>query len=153
MQLTGILLEIPSLSDIRIMKRASASPWTLPLIPMDQILSVYHVGDLTQGVRVHGVIIYYQPGAAVVLQDGARSIWISTRTHEPLKLGDEADATGFLESRDHVLTLSDGEIQDSHISTPIKPQQATWREQGFWSPNNLSGHQNDLVSIKALRSA
>ena len=148
MQLTGILLEIPSLSDIRIVKRASASPWTLPLIPMDQILSVYHVGDLTQRVRVHGVITYYQPGAAVVLQDGARSIWISTRTHEPLQLGDEADATGFPESRDHVLTLSDGEIQDSHISTPIKPQQATWRELGFWSPNNLSGHQNDLVSIE-----
>src|ERR1039458_8032859 len=78
----------------------------------------------------------------------ARSIWISTRTHEPLQLGDEADATGFPESRDHVLTLSDGEIQDSHISTPIKPQQATWRELGFWSPNNLSGHQNDLVSIE-----
>ena len=148
MQLTGILLEIPSLSDIRIVKHASASPWTLPLIPMDQILSVYHVGDLTQRVRVHGVITYYQPGAAVVLQDGARSIWISTRTHEPLQLGDEADATGFPESRDHVLTLSDGEIQDSHISTPIKPQQATWRELGFWSPNNLSGHQNDLVSIE-----
>ena len=148
MQLTGILLEIPSLSDIRILKRASASPWALPLIPMDQILSVYHVGDLTERVRVHGVITYYQPGAAVVLQDGPRSIWISTRTHDPLQLGDQADATGFPESRDHVLTLSDGEIQDSHIATPIKPQQATWRELGFWSPNNLSGHQNDLVSIE-----
>ena len=148
MELTGILLEIPSLSDIRIVKRASANPWTLPLIPMDQIISVYHVGDLTQRVRVHGVITYYQPGAAVVLQDGARSIWISTRTHEPLQLGDEADATGFPESRDNVLTLSDGEIQDSHISMPVKPQQATWRELGFWSPNNLGGHQNDLVSIE-----
>ncbi len=147
MQLTGILLEIPSLSDIRIVKRASASPWTRPLIPMDQILSVYHVGDLTQRVRVHGVITYYQPGAAVVLQDGARSIWISTRSHEALRIGDEADATGFPESRDHALTLSDAEIQDSHISAPIRPRQATWRELGFWSPNNLSGHQNDLVSI------
>jgi len=148
MQLTGILLEIPNLSDIRILKRATASPWSLPLIPMDQILSVYHVGDLTQRVRVHGTITYYQPGAAVVLQDGARSIWISTRTHEPLQLGDDADATGFPESRDHTLTLTDGEIKDNHISAPVKPQQATWQELGFWSPNNLSGHQNDLVSIE-----
>ncbi len=148
MQLTGILLEIPNLSDILIVKRASASPWTLPLTPMDQILSVYHVGDLTQRVRVHGIITYYQPGAAVVLQDGPRSIWISTRAHEPLQLGDEADATGFPESHDHVLTLTDGEIQDNHISMPVKPKQATWQELGFWSPNNLSGHQNDLVSIE-----
>jgi diguanylate cyclase (GGDEF)-like protein len=148
MQLTGIVLEIPNLSDIRIVKRASTSPWTLPLIPMDRILSVYHVGDLTQRVRVHGTITYYQPGAAIVLQDDARSIWISTRTHEPLQLGDEADATGFPESHDHMLTLADGEIQDNHISAPVKPQQATWQELGLWSPNNLSGHQNDLVSIE-----
>jgi diguanylate cyclase (GGDEF)-like protein len=148
MQLTGIQLEIPNLSDIRIAKRATASPWTLPLIPMDQILSVYHVDDQTQRVRVHGIITYYQPGAAVVLQDGARSIWISTRTREPLQLGDEANATGFPESHDHILTLADGEIQDKHISAPVKPQRATWQELGFWSPNNLSGHQTDLVSIE-----
>jgi diguanylate cyclase (GGDEF)-like protein len=148
MQLTGILLEIPNMSDIRIVKRASASPWTLPLIPMDRILSVYHVDDQTQRVRVHGIITYYQPGAAVVLQDGARSIWISTRTHEPLQLGDEANATGFPESHDHMLTLADGEIQDNHISAPVKPQRATWQELGFWSPDNLSGHQTDLVSIE-----
>ena len=148
MQLTGIQLEIPNLSDIRIAKRASASPWTLPLIPMDQILSVYHVDDQTQRVRVHGIITYYQPGAAVVLQAGTRSIWISTRTREPLLLGDEANATGFPESHNHILTLADGEIQDNHISAPVKPQRATWQELGFWSPNNLSGHQTDLVSIE-----
>jgi diguanylate cyclase (GGDEF)-like protein len=148
MELTGILLEVPSLSDIRIVKRASTSPWALPLTSMDQVISVYHVNDLTRRVRVHGTITYYQPGAAVVLQDGPRSIWISTRTQEPLKLGDEADATGFPESHDHVLTLSDGEIKDSYVSAPVNPQHATWRELGFWSPNNLSGHQNDLVSIE-----
>jgi diguanylate cyclase (GGDEF)-like protein len=148
MQLTGILLEIPNLSDIRIVKRASASPWTLPLIPMDEVLSVYHVGDLTQRVRVHGIITYYQPGAAVVLQDGPRSIWISTHTYAPMQLGDEANATGFPESHDHVLTLSDGEIEDTHISAPVKPQEATWQELGYWSPDNLRGHQNDLVSIE-----
>ena len=148
MELTGILLEIPRLSDIQIVKGASSSPWMLPAIPMDQILSVYHVGDRTQRVRVHGIITYYQPGAAVVLQDGARSIWVSTHTHELLQLGDEADAIGFPEARDHMLTLVDSEIQDNHISAPVKPQQATWQELGFWSPNNLSGHQNDLVSIE-----
>ncbi len=148
MELTGILLEVPRMSDVRIVKHAGTSPWTLPLTPMDQVLSVYHVGDLTHRVRVHGIITYYQPGAAVVLQDGPRSIWISTRTHDPLKLGNEADATGFPESHDHVLTLSDGEIKDSHVSAPVKPKQATWRELGSWSSNNLGGHQNDLVSIE-----
>lgn len=148
MQMTGIDLEIPRFSDIRIVKPARARPWTLPLIPMDEVLSAYRVVDLTQRVRVHGIITYYEPGAAVVLQDNARSIWISTRTHEPLTLGDGADATGFPDSHDHRLTLTDGEFQDSHISAPVKPREATWHELGFWSPNNLGGHQNDLVSIE-----
>jgi diguanylate cyclase (GGDEF)-like protein len=148
MQMTGIELQIGSLSDIRVVRPASAKPWVLPVMPMDQVLSAYRVVDLTQRVRVHGTITYYQPGAAVVLQDSARSIWITTRTRDVLTVGDEADATGFPDSHDHTLMLTDGAIRDSHIWAPVHPQQATWHELGFWSFNNLGGYQNDLVSIE-----
>lgn len=148
MQMTGVELEISALSQIRMVRRAKANPWTLPVTPMDQVLSVYHVHDLTGRVRVHGVITYYQPGAAVVLQDGARSIWISTHTREPLQIGDIADATGFPANGDRALSLTDSEIKDSRIPDPIKPQPATAQQLGFWSSNNLDGHQDDLVSIE-----
>jgi len=147
MQETGIVLYVSSLADIRVLKRAGAGLWSLPITPMDQILSGYHVRDSTHRVQVHGTITYYQPGSAVVLQDGPKSLWISTHTREPLQIGDLADGTGFPDARDRLLTLTDGEIHDTHILAPIEPQPATWRQLGFWSSNEPDGHQNDLVSI------
>ena len=47
-QLTGIVLHVASLADIRILKQAAFSPWSLPVTPMDQVLSVYHVKSLTE---------------------------------------------------------------------------------------------------------
>jgi len=114
MQLTGILLEIPRLSDIQIVKGARSSPWTLPVIPMDQILSVYHVGDRTQRVRVHGIITYYQPGRLSCFRT-AHGAFGFRLTRMSFAAWDEADAIGFPESRDHMLTLVDSEIQDNHI--------------------------------------
>ncbi len=126
MQLTGILLEIPRLEDIRVLKRASASPWVLPITPMDDILRGYRSQNLTQRIRVQGTITYFQSGSAVVLQTGAKSLWILTQTRNPLRIGDLADATGFPDVHDGFLTLTLGEIRDSLVPAPIVPKQATW---------------------------
>ena len=114
---TGVLLHVQFLSDVKIVQRANSSPWTLPVTPMDRVITVYHLRDSTPRVRVKGTITYYQPGyRAVVLQDGSRSIWISTGTHKPLKVGDAADATGFPDVHDGFLNLTHGEIRDSLYS-------------------------------------
>ena len=148
MQQTGIVLHVQSLEQIRVLKRVEASPWSLPVTPMDEILAVYHMRDLTPRVRVQGTITYYQPGSAIVLQNGSKSLWIETHTREPMEIGDEADATGFPDANERLLTLTDSEIRDSHIFRPIHPQPATWRDLGFWSSNSPDGHLNDLVSIE-----
>jgi diguanylate cyclase (GGDEF)-like protein len=142
----GVLMHVQSLSDIKIIQRANSSPWTLPVTPMDQVIKVYHLRDSTPRIRVHGTITYYQPGSAVVMQDGSRSIWISTETHKPLRVGDAADATGFPDVHDGFLNLTHGEIRDSLAPAPITPLPATWdtlTPRGFDFP----GHHNDLVSI------
>jgi len=148
MQLTGIMLQLPSLDDVKILERAITSPYSLPVTPMDKVLSAYYVRDETHRVRVQGTITYYQPGSAVVLQNGSKSLWVSTQTSEPLKVGDRADATGFPEAHNGVLSLADGEIQNSHIYEPVAPQPSTWRQLAIWSVGNPDGHQNDLVSIE-----
>jgi diguanylate cyclase (GGDEF)-like protein len=148
MQQTGILLHVPSPSGIRILKRANASPESLPITPMDEILDGYHVQDQSQRVRVRGTITYYQPGAAVVLQNGAKSLWITTLNRNPLQIGDQADATGFPESHSGSLVLTHGEIEDSHVNAPLLPQNANWRQLAFWSANRPDGHLYDLVSIE-----
>jgi diguanylate cyclase (GGDEF)-like protein len=147
MQLTGVVLFVPSPAQLRVIKHAGASPWTLPVTPMDKIIIGSHVDILSKRLRVHGVITYYLPGSAVVLQDGPRSLWITTHTRDPLQIGDEADATGFSDMRERLLSLTDGEIQDNHIKTYVKPFPATWHQLSFWASSTPDGHQNDLVSI------
>jgi diguanylate cyclase (GGDEF)-like protein len=148
MQQTGVMLYVSSLANVAVIHRAGANPWSLPVTPMDHILGVYRVHDLTPRVRVHGTITYYHPGTAIVLQDGSKSLWIATHTHEPLNIGDQADAIGFPEAHERLLTLTDGEIQDTHAFKPVTPQSVTWRQLAFWSSSTPDGHQNDLVSIE-----
>ncbi|MGD0735701.1 MAG: GGDEF domain-containing protein [Terracidiphilus sp.] len=144
---TGVLLHIQSLSDVRIIERANSNPWSLPVMQMNRVITVAHLQDETPRVRVHGTITYYQVGSAVVLQDGAKSIWIATQTHKNLKIGDEADATGFPDAHDGFINLVHGEVQDTLRSAPVTPLPATWETltpRGFDSP----GHHYDLVSIE-----
>jgi diguanylate cyclase (GGDEF)-like protein len=148
MQLTGIMLQLPSLDDVKIVDSATTSPYSLPVTPMDKVLSAYYVRDETHRVRVQGTITYYQPGSAVVLQSGSKSLWVSTQTSNPLKVGDRADATGFPEAHSSFLSLTDGEIRDSNIYEPIAPQPSTWPQLAIWNNGSPDGHQNDLVSIE-----
>jgi diguanylate cyclase (GGDEF)-like protein len=143
MQAHGVVISVSSPTGIRILKRAETSPWSLPLTPMGQVITNYHVTDHTQRVRVHGTITYYQHGSAVVLQDGASSIWISTWTELPMQVGDVVDATGFPEAHNGFLALARGEVRDSYVRAPIAPLQTTRKDL------TLSHHIIDLVSVEA----
>ena len=149
MQLTGVRLFVPSMANVRILTRAGSNPWSMPATAMDQILSGYHVNNLTQRIRVRGTVTYYQPGATVVLQDGDKSLRIMTKTYIPLQIGDLADATGIPDVHDGFLTLSQGEFLDSHIQAPIKPLAVTWRQLAV-TDNIPTGHLFDLVSTEGL---
>ena len=148
MQISGVLLHVSSLAGVKVLKRAGATLRSVPVTPMDKILAYYHVQDLSQRIRVRGSITYYQPGTAIVLQDGAKSIWVATPVRSPLRIGDIADATGFPAIHDGFLALTHGEIEDSDVWAPVTPQPATWRQLGYWSANRPDGHLYDLVSIE-----
>jgi diguanylate cyclase (GGDEF)-like protein len=91
---------------------------------------------------VQGTITYYQPGSAVVLQNGSRSLWIMTQGRNELRLGDVADATGIPDVHDGFLTLTDATVQDTGVPQPVAPHEATW------SDLTQSHHLFDLVSIQ-----
>jgi diguanylate cyclase (GGDEF)-like protein len=143
MQAHGVVISVSSSADIKILKRASVSPWSLPLTPMGQVINGFHVTDRTQRVRVHGTITYYNPGSSVVLQEGASSLWISTWTFQDMKIGDVVDATGFPEAHNGFLALTRAEIADSGVQAPITPLQTTRRQL------TESRHIIDLVSLEA----
>jgi diguanylate cyclase (GGDEF)-like protein len=141
-QLTGIVLHVNGLADIKILKPARVSPFALPITPMDQVLSVYHIVNLTRRVRVNGIVTFYQPGSALVLQSGDQSIWIKTDSNLPMKLGDLADATGFPAVSNGTLMLYGSAIQDTGIQEPVEARTATYQQLAS------SQHIFDLVSIE-----
>ncbi len=128
MQLTGIVLKVPAIWDVKILREAPSGPDALPFTPMDDILEHSYVRDLSERVRVEGTITYYLPGAAAVLQNGARSLWIETKDEQPLNIGDRAIALGYPAVRNGVLTLTAAEVEDSHRRSPVAPQRIGWDE-------------------------
>ncbi len=142
MQQTGFVIHVASLSDIKVIKRAPASPWLLPVTPMDKILLDHKVANATPRVRVEGTITYYQPGKAAVLQSGSKSLWVMTDARNDLTIGDVADATGIPDVHDGFLTLTRGEIQDKGIQAPMTPSASSWSELA------QSHRLFDLVSMK-----
>ena len=143
MQQTGILLHVTSLKNVAVLRRPGDSPWSIPATPMDQILTTYHVNDLSQRVRVRGTITYYQPGSTLILQEGDRSLLIMTDTQAPLLIGNKAEAIGFPAVRDGFLTLTGAEIHEISDYRPIHPQHEEWKLLAS------SKHIFDLVSIDA----
>ena len=141
-QLTGVILHVAGLGAIRTIKAAAVSPWSLPITPMNEVLSVYHVKNLTKRIRVSGTITSFQPGSALVLQSGDKSIWIKTDSYGPMRIGDKADATGFPAVSNGFLMLYGSAILDSGIPAPIEPEKMTWQQLAS------SHHIFDLVSIE-----
>ena len=142
MQLAGIMLQVSSLADVKVVRPAAINPASLPITPMDQILNGYSVEDRTRRVRVRGSITYYQPGTAVVLQDGERSLWIGTQYEGPLRIGDVADATGFPDNRNNYATLTQSEVADIGLRDPAIALRADWSELASGK------HAFDLVSTE-----
>jgi diguanylate cyclase (GGDEF)-like protein len=126
MEMTGALLHVSSLKDIKVLKGSPGNPWTVPLTPIDQLFAAFDDNSLSRRIRVKGVITYYFPGSSIVLQDGSRSIWINTHTRESFTVGDAAEATGFPDVRDGFLRLANGEIRVTHRTEPIVPVKTSW---------------------------
>jgi len=141
-QLTGILLEVSTVANVKLLKQNKAAPEMLPVTPMDEVLAGYHVLDQRRRTRVRGTITYFEPGSAMVLQSGAKSIWIMTQSTTPVHVGNLADATGFPEISGGPLALSEGQIREDGEVSPIVPRPVT-------EPDLASGvYAFDLVSTE-----
>lgn len=142
LQMTGVFLEVPGLSDVRILKAPALDPSRLPIRLFDEILQASRVDNRTERVRVQGTITYYQPGSALVLQDGHRSLWVDTLTEKPHAIGERVFVSGFPDVRNGSVVLTRGEIEARSSRAPLDPEQVD-------SVKLSSGiHSFDLVSVE-----
>jgi len=141
-QLTGILLEVPSIRSLKILSGPRTPPDSLPVTPMDEVLKTYDIQDRTKRVRVEGVITYYHAGMALVLQNGSKSMWISTLFEKPLETGQWASVTGFPDVRNGTLTLTRAAIHATGVRAPVAPSATSSKELAS------GAHAFDLVSVE-----
>lgn len=147
MQQTGVMLHIQSLNDIKVIRRSTVDPWSISLTPMDRIVVGRRLRDLSERMRVHGTVTYYEPSQSLVLQDGSRSLRITTQTARGVQVGDLADAIGFPDVQNGFLTLTQSEIRDDMVKAPIAPVLYRWRDLSVGGNEGLS-HVFDLVAIE-----
>lgn len=128
LQQTGVALHVTSLDDISILHPAATNPWSLPATPFNEIMRAYDVHDSSARVHVHGSVTFYQPGTAVVLQDGPRSLWVSTLNSSRLEIGEVVDAIGFPDVHSGFLTLNHASIKQRDVRAPVEPAAANWSD-------------------------
>ena len=126
MEQTGAAVHVSALDDVRVIQPAGTDPWSLPATPMEDIMRAYEVRDRTARVRVHGSVTFDQPGTAVVLQDGSRSLWVSTLSRIRLEVGDVVDATGFPDTDSGFLMLNDAVVKKRNERAPVAPAPVRW---------------------------
>jgi diguanylate cyclase (GGDEF)-like protein len=141
-QLTGVVLRVNSLADVKAIKAAKINPWSLPVTAMDEILHVFKEKSETGRVRVSGTATYFEPGSALVLQNNAKSLWVKTKSLGPVRIGDWVEATGFPDTNNGFLVLTEGEIQDTAVAAPVKATPVASRDL------RASKHIYDLISVE-----
>jgi diguanylate cyclase (GGDEF)-like protein len=142
MQMTGIVIEVPSFADLRVTRRAFTAPNRFPITPMDKILDGYDVQNNSARIKVQGTITYYQPGSMLVLQSGDKSLQVITQFEQQARIGDLGIATGFPDVQNGSLVLTSAAIEDTDTSSHVDAINS--------SANVLArgDHALDLVSIE-----
>ena len=128
MQVVGLLVHSTSLSDLKVLRRATMDPWSLPVTPMDRVLQASKVDDNSQHVRVEGVLTYYRQTSVAILQNGNRSIRVDTPQVDRLQVGDRAEAIGIPSVQNNFLLLKLGEIRNTGAAPAIVPPLLSWND-------------------------
>jgi diguanylate cyclase (GGDEF)-like protein len=147
MQQTGVLFHLQSPGDVKVLKRAEADPWSIPVTPMDRVIVGRRIADSSERMRVRGVVTYYEPGDSVVLQDGKKSIRVLLGSTPEVHVGDLADAIGYPDVQNGFLTLTQGEVRDDGIPSEVTPVLANWKDLTVGG-NDGTSHVFDIVSIE-----
>jgi diguanylate cyclase (GGDEF)-like protein len=126
MQMAGVWIDVYSASDVKVLHRPSTSPWDLPVIPMDQVISAYRSNNESQRVKIAGTLTYYEPGALVVIERDGLAILVETNSTLPIHSGTQVEATGYPDIVNNNVRLDHGELRPLEAAGPAQAQTVNW---------------------------
>jgi signal transduction histidine kinase/CheY-like chemotaxis protein len=95
-QMTGAYLVFPGLSQIKVEEPAPADPFTLPVVPVGDLLRFTPRPVSQHRVHLRGTVTLLWPGRLLCIQDGLHGLCAQTDQTTPLRPGEVAEVIGFL---------------------------------------------------------
>ena len=94
-QLFAIRLMVPRAEDLTVTVPATAEPFAVPTQTISSLFQFTPQGTFGHRVKVSGTVTFFQPGAALYIQDENYGLFVQTKATEPLQLGDRVELLGF----------------------------------------------------------
>lgn len=142
-QLFDVRIMVPRAQDLVVEKPAPAEPFAIPTRPVGSLLQFNPNVSYGHRVKIAGTVTYFEAGRLLVLQAGDQGVEVQTRGAEPLNLGDQVEALGFVSHGDYTPVLQDAIYRRVSGGTCMAPVPL--------NPDKILRGTNDceLVQIKA----
>jgi len=141
-QTRGVNLFTPCLSDVRVLERAPADPYALPIRSVESLMTYVPDDRAGHRVRVRGVVGLYWPGRALFIQDGSHGLYVPRPPMMALKAGDLVDAVGFAAAGDYTPILEDAVVRRvgrGPVAAPVR----------VWTRELMGGdYDSELVRVE-----
>lgn len=126
MQMGGVWLDIDSPDQIHVLHPPVHDPWSLPAVPLNEVIHAYRRGEESERVRVVGTLTYYEPESVAIIQRNGQAMLLSTGTTEPISTGTEVEATGFPEITDDSIWINHAQLRSLKRTSPVLPENVGW---------------------------
>ncbi|HSY44047.1 MAG TPA: hypothetical protein VK811_09045, partial [Candidatus Acidoferrum sp.] len=124
-QLFAVRLMVPRLEDVVVESPAPQEPFAVPVHTIGSILQFNPKESYGHRLKVAGTVIYFEPGKTLFIQDGDHGMEVQTQDRDPLALGDQVEALGFVSQGDYTPALQDAIYRKISSGSPLPPAQLT----------------------------
>jgi PAS domain S-box-containing protein len=151
-QLTGIFVNVPYESEMKILEPALSDPFLTPASAITDVLRFNPTGGLDQRVKVRGVVTLYLQARAIFIQADGAALFVKTEQDSPkLEPGDQVEIVGFPTVGVYAPELQDAIYRRTgKEATPVAiPLAAKDALQGEFQREILfRSHNAELISVK-----
>ncbi|HWD91531.1 MAG TPA: ATP-binding protein [Verrucomicrobiae bacterium] len=106
-QLFDVRIMAPRSQDLVVLQPAPEAPSAMATRPVGSLLQFNPQVSYGHRVKIAGTVTYFEPGRLLILQSGDQGVEVQTHGTEPLGLGDDVEALGFVSHGDYTPVLQD----------------------------------------------